>query len=177
MTPRIGTPMSHNTPPLSKESIIIPNIWSPALPSRLTRVQSGLRRFVPPALLAGAALAISGPWAVQAASDKKPPARKPEAQQQAKQSPVEAARAIAYLMRVADGACMGVTFDPAPLAKRIDKKGMTPLQVRAKFRDEFQKSYDEAGARVAAAGVGGYCEVVLGSFVSKPKDYPGLKVR
>lgn len=128
-------------------------------------------------LLAAAALVVVGAVAGEAATHKKPPAKKPEAQQQAKQSPAEAARAIAYLMRVADGACMGVSFDPAPLSRRIEKKGLTPLQVRAKFRDDFQKSWDEAGARIAADGVGGYCDVVLKSFVTKPKDYPGLKVK
>lgn len=104
------------------------------------------------------------------AQQKKPPAPP-------KRTPASVARDIAYLMRVADGACMGVAFDPAPLSKLIDGKGMTPLQVRAKFREDFQKSYDEAGARIAAEGVGGYCDVVINSFAKRSKDYPGLAVR
>ena len=111
------------------------------------------------------------------ASGTPAPAQPRQTAKPLKRPPVETARHIAYLMRVADNGCPGVTFDPAPMAKMIDPKGLTVLQVRARFRDEFQKSYDEAGARVAAEGVGGYCDYVIKSFARKTREYPGVAIK
>lgn len=160
--------MSHNTPPFSNESMILPRRGSSgARTVRLLANKSRAGRFVP-GVAAAMILAMTGGAAL--AQQKKPPAAP-------KRTSASVARDIAYLMRVADHACMGVSFDPTPLSRLIDRKGMTPLQVRAKFREDFQKSYDEAGARIAADGIGGYCDVVINEFAKRPKDYPGLAVR
>lgn len=119
--------------------------------------------------LLAAAFCLMTTAAAHAAPKKPaPPPKKPAG---------EIARSIAYLMRVADNACPGVTYDPAAMVKLADPRSSTVLQIRAKFRDDFQKSYDEAGARVAAEGVGAYCDVVIKSFATKPREFPGLKIK
>lgn len=122
-------------------------------------------------IASSASFLVAAVLAVEAA----PP--KPAAATTPKRSPVEIVRAIAYLMRVADNACPGVAYDPAPMVKMADAKSATVLQVRVKFRDDFQKSYDEAGVRIAADGVGGYCDIVIKSYAPKPREFPGLKIK
>ncbi|WP_342360940.1 hypothetical protein [Terrarubrum flagellatum] len=132
-----------------------------------------LQRLTAVFLSAAIAIAALAHCAALAAPQKPAP---PAAAQTSSRKPADIARAMAYLMRVADRACMGIVYDPAPMSKLIDKKGLTPIQIREKYFSAFQAGYDEAGAHIAAQGLPSYCDFVLSSFVSKPRDYPGLKV-
>lgn len=90
--------------------------------------------------------------------------------------PEDVAGAIAFLLRVHDGVCPGMTFDPTAMSRMIDPRGMTLEAVRRQYRKDFDESYAEAGARIAAEGIPAYCDVVRAFFGGAPDEAPGLVI-
>jgi hypothetical protein len=88
--------------------------------------------------------------------------------------PEDVAGVIAFLLRVHEGACPGVTFDPWVMSQMIDLRGMTLDAVRRRFRKDFDESYAEAGARIAGEGLPAYCDLVRTFFGRNPGETPGL---
>ena len=87
------------------------------------------------------------------------------------------AGAIAFLLRIRDGACPGMRFDPLAMSRLIDPKGLSLDAVKARFKKDFDESYAEAGSRIAAEGMPAYCETVRGFFGKSLKEFPGLTIR
>jgi len=88
--------------------------------------------------------------------------------------PAEVAGAMAYLLRIRDGACPGITFDPFLMSKMIDPAGLSVEAVRRRFPGEFDRSYAEARSRIAAENLQAYCWVIRSLFGRTPGEFPGL---
>jgi hypothetical protein len=82
--------------------------------------------------------------------------------------PEDVAGIIGFLLRVHDGACPGLTFDPVAMSRMIDPRGMTL---------DFDESYAEVGSRIAGEGLPAYCDLVRTFFGRNPGETPGLVVR
>lgn len=91
--------------------------------------------------------------------------------------PAEVAGAIAYLLRIRDGACPGISFDPFVMSKMIEPAGLSVEAVRRRFPREFDSSYAEAGSRIAAENLQAYCWVIRSLFGRTPGEFPGLVFR
>ena len=91
--------------------------------------------------------------------------------------PSDVAGAIAFLLRVRDGVCPGITFDPFVMSKMIDPKGIPLDVVKRRFRKDFNESYEQAGSRIETDGVAGYCDLVRNFFGKVPGEFPGLTVQ
>ncbi|MGL4285606.1 MAG: hypothetical protein ACRCVA_04640 [Phreatobacter sp.] len=88
--------------------------------------------------------------------------------------PSEVAGAMAYLLRIRDGACPGIAFDPFLMSKMIHPAGLSVEAVRRRFPREFNSSYAEAGSRIAGENVAAYCWVIRSLFSRSPGEFPGL---
>ncbi|MDF2116343.1 hypothetical protein PY365_12210 [Roseiarcaceae bacterium H3SJ34-1] len=91
------------------------------------------------------------------------------------QKPENVIGAMAFLLRVHDGACPGISFDPFQMSKMIDPKGLSLQAVRHRYGKDFNESYKEAGSRIASEGLPAYCNVVRSFFGKTPGEFPGLK--
>lgn len=88
--------------------------------------------------------------------------------------PAEVAGAIAYLLRIRDGACPGITFDPFIMSKMIAPAGLSVEAVRRRFPRDFDSSYAEAGSRIAGENLAAYCSLIRTMFSRTPGEFPGL---
>lgn len=88
--------------------------------------------------------------------------------------PEDVAGSIGFLLRVHDGACPGMSFDPVVMSRMIDPRGMTLDTIKRRYRKDFDESYAEAGRRLAAEGLPAYCEVVRTFFGEKSGEVTGL---
>ncbi|WP_342360308.1 hypothetical protein [Terrarubrum flagellatum] len=91
--------------------------------------------------------------------------------------PSDVAAVIGFLLRVHEGACPGISFDPLVMSKMIDPKGISLDLVKRRFRKKFDVSYAEAGSRIAVEGVPAYCELVRSFFGKTPGEFPGLTIQ
>jgi len=86
------------------------------------------------------------------------------------------AGAMAFLLRVHEGACPGVTFDPFEMSKMIDPKGLSLQAVKRRFGKDVNQSYREAGSRIETEGLPAYCDLVRTFFGKNPGEFPGLVI-
>ena len=91
--------------------------------------------------------------------------------------PEDVAGIIGFLLRVHDGACPGLTFDPVAMSRMIDPRGMTLDAIKRRYRTDFDESYAEVGSRIAGEGLPAYCDLVRTFFGRNPGETPGLVVR
>lgn len=96
----------------------------------------------------------------------------------ASMKPGDIVGAIAFLMRIEGGACPGVSFDPAPMSRMLDPRGMTVTQIRSRYARDYLTAYNEAGSRITTEGMRGYCDFVVNFFGrAQPGEFPGLVIR
>lgn len=88
--------------------------------------------------------------------------------------PEDVAGSIGFLMRVHDGVCPGLSFDPVVMSRMIDPRGMTLDAIKRRYRKDFDESYTEAGRRIAGEGLPAYCEVVRTFFGENSGEVTGL---
>jgi hypothetical protein len=86
------------------------------------------------------------------------------------------AGAMAFLLRVHEGACPGISFDPFEMSKMIDPKGLSLQAVKRKYAKDFDQSYKEAGSRIAGENLAAYCDLVRTFFGKNPGEFPGLVI-
>ncbi len=91
--------------------------------------------------------------------------------------PSDVAGAIGFLLRVQDGVCPGISFDPFVMSKMIDPKGLPVEAVKHRFRKDFSHGYEQAGSRIETDGAAGYCELVRYFFGKTTGEFPGLTVQ
>jgi hypothetical protein len=92
------------------------------------------------------------------------------------QKPETVAGAIAFLLRVHEGACPRISFDPFEMSKMIDPNGLSLQAVKRRYSHVFNESYKEAGSRIASENVAAYCDLVRTFFGRNPGEFPGLVI-
>jgi len=92
------------------------------------------------------------------------------------QKPENVVGAMAFLLRVHDGACPGISFDPIEMSKMIDPKGLSLQAVKSRYGKSFNESYKEAGSRIESDGLPAYCDLVRSFFGKNPGEFPGLVI-
>lgn len=96
----------------------------------------------------------------------------------ASMKPGDIVGAIAFLMRIEAGACPGISFDPAPMSRMLDPRGMSITQIRSRYARDYLTAYNEAGSRITTEGMRGYCDFVANFFGrAQPGEFPGLVIR
>jgi hypothetical protein len=90
--------------------------------------------------------------------------------------PEDVAGSIGFLLRVHNGVCPGLTFDPVVMSRMIDPRGMTLDEIKRRYRKDFDESYAEAGSRIAGEGLPAYCELVRTFFGENSGEATGLVV-
>jgi hypothetical protein len=111
-----------------------------------------------------ALLLTLGAWSCAQAAG--PPPQKPE----------NVVGAMAFLLRVHDGACPGISFDPFEMSKMIDPKGRPVEAIKRQYGKRFNESYKEAGSRIESEGLPAYCDLVRSFFGKTPGEFPGLEI-
>jgi hypothetical protein len=79
---------------------------------------------------------------------------------------------IGMMARAEDKACPGVSFDPAPLARRMTPP-MSPEAAKRAFPSDFEQGYAFASASISGDDVAAYCENLVIGFYGDRKDGEG----
>jgi hypothetical protein len=94
----------------------------------------------------------------------------------APQKPENVAGAMAFLLRIHEGACPRISFDPFEMSKMIDPKGLSLQAVKRRYGKDFNESYKEAGSRIESEGLPAYCDLIRSFFGKNPGEFPGLVI-
>lgn len=92
------------------------------------------------------------------------------------QKPENVAGAMAFLLRIHEGACPRISFDPFEMSKMIDPKGLSLQAVKRRYGKDFNESYKEAGSRIESEGLPAYCDLVRTFFGKTSGEFPGLVI-
>ncbi len=74
--------------------------------------------------------------------------------------------------RAQDNICPGVSFDPAPLARKMTPP-MSPEAAKGAFPNDFDQGYAFAAASISGDDFGAYCQNLVVDFYGDRRDIEG----
>lgn len=93
---------------------------------------------------------------------------------------------LGMMWRAQDNVCPGVSFDPAPLARKMAPP-MSPEAAKRAFPNDFDQGYAFAAASISGDDVSAYCQNLVidfygdrrgvdGQVKDRPEPLPGLTI-
>jgi len=79
---------------------------------------------------------------------------------------------LGMMWRAQDNICPGVSFDPAPLARKMTPP-MSPEAARRAFPNDFDQGYAFAADSISGNDLSAYCEKLVIDFYGDRKDIEG----